>query len=48
MIRKGKFGKVYKLEYQGKVYAIKKISKKQIEDNKDPELGDYLKIALQR
>jgi len=45
---KGQFGKVYKLEYQGKEYAIKKISRKSIEDNKNPGLGDYLKNALQR
>ena len=44
----GQFGKVYKLEYKGKEYAIKKISKQKLEDNKDPELGIYLKIALQR
>ena len=44
----GSFGKVYKLEFQGKDYAIKKISKDKLENNKDPELGEYLKIALQR
>jgi serine/threonine protein kinase len=44
----GQFGKVYKLEFQGKDYAIKKISKDKLENNKDPELGEYLKIALKR
>ena len=48
LLGQGQFGKVYKLEYQGKVYAIKKISKTKLEDNNDPELGEYLKIALQR
>ena len=48
LLGEGQFGKVYKLEFQGKDYAIKKISKDKLENNKDPQLGEYLKIALQR
>ena len=48
LLGSGSFGKVYKLEFQGKDYAIKKISKDKLENNKDPELGEYLKIALKR
>ena len=40
----GSFGVVYKIEYKGKEYAVKKISKFQIDNNED----DYLKNALQR
>jgi serine/threonine protein kinase len=48
LLGSGSFGKVYKLEFKGKDFAIKKISKDKLEDNKDPELGEYLKIALKR
>ena len=48
LLGSGSFGKVYKLEFQGKDYAIKKISKDNLENNKVPELGEYLKIALKR
>ena len=39
---------VYKLKYQGKEYAIKKISKKHIDYNEDEWLRNYLKNALNR
>ena len=48
LLGSGSFGKVYKLEFKGKDYAIKKISKDNLENNKVPELGEYLKIALKR
>ena len=48
LIGSGAYGKVYKLEYQGKLYAIKKISKALIDYNKDDFLRGYLKIALKR
>ena len=44
----GSFGAVYKIEYQGKEYAVKKISKSSIDYNDDIEKRDYLKNALQR
>ena len=42
----GKFGKVYEVEYQGKKYAAKLLSKKLIDYNE--ECGDYLQDALKR
>ena len=48
LLGKGQFGEVYKLEYQGKVYAIKKLSKKKIDNNVDVGLRTYLKNALKR
>ena len=48
VLGKGQFGLVYKLENQGNVYAVKKISKEKIDNNTDPELGDYMKKALKR
>ena len=44
---KGSFGNVYKLEYKGKKYAIKKISKEKI-DNHPNAPPEYLKKALNR
>ena len=44
----GQFGSVYKLEYQGQEYAVKKILKEKIDYNKDIDLRDYLKKALKR
>ena len=44
----GQFGIVFKLKYQGKEYAVKKISKNKIDYNKDKDLRGYMKIALQR
>ena len=48
VLGKGQFGSVYKLVYQGKEYAVKKISKKKIDYNEDFSLRDYLKNALLR
>jgi len=45
---KGQFGVVYKLEYKGKEYAIKKISKDKIDNSPSVEYREYLKNALQR
>ena len=42
----GKFGKLYEVEYQGKKYAAKLLSKKLIDYNE--ECGDYLQDALKR
>ena len=44
----GKFGLVYKVEHQGENYAAKLISKKDIDNNKDPEMREYMKTALER
>ena len=44
----GSFGAVYKIVYQGKEYAAKKISKAKIDYNEDVELRGYMKNALQR
>ena len=44
----GAFGAVYKIVYQGKEYAAKKISKSKIDYNEDVELRGYMKNALQR
>ena len=44
---KGSFWNVYKLEYKGKKYAIKKISKEKI-DNHPNAPPEYLKKALNR
>ena len=46
-IGSGQFGSVYKLEYQRKEYAIKKISKEKIDYNKDVD-SEYMKKALKR
>ena len=46
-IGSGQFGSVYKLEYQRKEYAIKKISKEKIDYNKDGD-SEYMKKALKR
>ena len=46
-IGSGQFGSVYKLEYQRKEYAIKKISKEIIDYNKDVD-SEYMKKALKR
>ena len=45
---KGQFGEVYKLEFKGKEYAIKKISKDKIDNSPSVEYREYLKNALQR
>ena len=47
VIGSGQFGSVYKLEYQKKEYAIKKISKEKIDYNKDGD-SEYMKKALKR
>ena len=47
VIGSGQFGSVYKLEYQRKEYAIKKISKEKIDYNKDVD-SEYMKKALKR
>ena len=43
----GSFGKVFKLEYKGKEYAIKNIPKEKIYNNPDAH-PDYMKEALKR
>ena len=48
VLGKGQFGLVYKLEYQGKEYAVKIISKDKIDNNPEEELREYLKNALKR
>ena len=45
-INRGTFGEVYKLEYKGELYAIKKISKENIDYNENISLRPYLKNAL--
>ena len=45
-IAKGNFGIVFKLECNGKEYAIKKISKDNIDDNPDEWKKEYLTNAL--
>ena len=47
-IGEGKFGKVYKLEFNEKEYAIKIISKDEIDNNADENEANYLKKALRR
>ena len=47
VIGTGQFGLVYKVEFQGKEYAIKKISKEKIDFNKEVD-SDYMKKALKR
>ena len=47
VIGTGQFGLVYKVEFQGKEYAIKKISKEKIDYNKDGD-SEYMKKALKR
>ena len=44
----GKFGLVYEVEHQGVKYAAKLISKKDIDNNKDPDMRVYMKTALER
>ena len=44
----GNYGVVYKIEYQGKEYAVKKVLKAKIDYIEDEELRPYLKNALQR
>ena len=46
-IAKGHFGEVYKLEFKGKNYAIKKISKNTIDNNKSEWARNYRKNALE-
>lgn len=48
LLGKGQFGKVYKFDYQGVTYAVKKISKEIIDYNKDDYLKNYLPTALNR
>ena len=45
-IGEGAFGNVYKLNFKGKYYAIKKISKDHIDNNPNVDYGNYLKNAL--
>ena len=48
LLGKGKFGFVYEVEHNGIKYAAKTISKRDIDYNKDTEMGEYLKTALKR
>ena len=45
-IGEGAFANVYKLNFKGKYYAIKKISKDHIENNPDVNEGIYLLNAV--
>jgi len=47
-IGEGQFGKVYKLEFNEKEYAIKIISKDEIDNNADKKEANYLKKDLRR
>lgn len=48
ILGKGHFGLVYKLEYEGQLYAIKQISKDNIDNIPDIDLREYMKKALKR
>ena len=44
----GLYSKIYKLEFQGKEYAVKKIAKNKIDYHENLESREYLKKAIKR